>query len=327
MLELRQIGALYLSLAILSLVSCEQVLPYPDTGAKEVLLFRGIAGEDGPSFRIDKLYPITEKTFIKSDTPLNATLRLYVNGEEEVAYRSIDTVFTSYSTAYNFQPGDKVEIQASVPGLPDVSASTIITSPPSIVSCESKAEGHQATITATVQIDRNNSEGGFAFELEQSILRRKYIDNVFKSEEVSEAIIPGRMDDVDYERSYGMSPLYGADDADKNGNFCLKFKINTRYADNTTDDGHSVTDSTFLLGAKLVCKHLSKEIFMNAGFRDKVTNLNDPYDAVFGSPIDFTNLNGGKGYLGSMSKSTSNWILTDENKILSDYYLGNACRK
>lgn len=150
-----------LSLAtITTVLSCEEVIPYPDTGATEMMYIEGAAGDGVSRFSVRRIFPISEKTFVsqKEKTLLEATMRLTVNGKEVPVTCFNDSLACDFSTEYAFQANDRISVNVSAPGVPDVNCETTVPDLPEVKDVSyNLLDNNTLDFNATVRIHADMS--------------------------------------------------------------------------------------------------------------------------------------------------------------------------
>lgn len=121
----------YISL-ILLLFSCDRYIPYPVLTDEDALLMLECTagGADSTMVFVSKKYMITHE-HRPSDTgeePLNSSLKFVVNGETLDCKKYVTS--DKYVVYHQFRAGDRIEVFCSAPGLPDVTAATVIPEAP-----------------------------------------------------------------------------------------------------------------------------------------------------------------------------------------------------
>ncbi len=121
----------YISL-LLMLFSCDSYAPYPVLADEDALLkLVSVIGEsDSTVVYVSKEYMITHDHRLPDESALNSSLRFIVNGEN-LEYKATKDISDLYVIHHQFRAGDRIEVFCSAPGLPDVTAVTVIPEVPS----------------------------------------------------------------------------------------------------------------------------------------------------------------------------------------------------
>lgn len=120
-----------ISAAVLSAVSCEQVEPMPQMSGTCMLGVECMPGNSPDSLVLNlrRLFPLSERyvSAAQKKAPVNASAVLRVNGGEVPLELGSDSLSNaSLCCRLELSPGDEIELNVSAPGMPDVSASTVI---------------------------------------------------------------------------------------------------------------------------------------------------------------------------------------------------------
>lgn len=251
-----------LSLAtITTVLSCEEVIPYPDTGATEMMYIEGAAGDGVSRFSVRRIFPISEKTFVsqKEKTLLEATMRLTVNGKEVPVTCFNDSLACDFSTEYAFQANDRISVNVSAPGVPDVNCETTVPDLPEVKDVSyNLLDNNTLDFNATVRIHAEMMDG-YVYFLEKEENKVTYIDGIFESETTETLIqcLP--------ERDYGTKTIYyryypvtGYEDADDDGMHHLSTNVELSTSYEMPDEkGRIVRTENTVRRIRFCARHLS----------------------------------------------------------------------
>ncbi len=298
--------------AVITAISCEEVIPYPDTGATEMMHIEGAIGGGVSRFSVKRIFPISEKTFVsqKEKTLLEASMRLTVNGKEvPVTCYFNDSLVCVFSTEYAFQAKDRISVNVSAPGVPDVNCDTTVPDLPEVKDVSyNLLDNNTLDFNATVRIHPEMMDG-YAYFLEKEESKVTYIDGIFESE-TTETMIQCLQ-----ERDYGTKTIYyryypitGYEAADGNGmhHLSTNVELSTSY-EMPDEEGRIVKTERTVKRVRFCAWHLSTALYLGL----KTNRENRDYDPdsplSFVTPLEYSNVTGGKGYVGAVSTYQSEW--------------------
>ncbi len=118
---------LYCFLLCFALLSCDSFVAYPILADEDALLkLQCVVGEsDSTVLYVSKVYMITHGHRPTCNELLNSSLRFIVNGEA-VDYKEEKGTSDKYVIRRRFRSGDRIEVFCSAPGVPDVTATTVV---------------------------------------------------------------------------------------------------------------------------------------------------------------------------------------------------------
>ncbi len=291
------------------LSSCEQVVPFPDMGAKEQLCLRGVIGDNNSDIIIQKLHPITWQTPNIDEAGFKADLDMTVNGENVSVLCRNDSTFSHFSTERTFKEGDIVSIKASSEGVPDISATVNIPKTPVIENCSvsDTESGGFRTCSLSMLNTSEDSEYGYTFssEVEYSISVYKNDVYAYSKTEFYESGMESGSNDSDL--SYRLFKIYTSS---KNTpeTITASNKMSISGSSTALVDGDVIRSEYTAKRIRFHIMCLSPELMLCARYSTYSGDTSLDSDIAFSTPIEYTNINGGKGYLGAVSKTSSEWI-------------------
>lgn len=302
---------LSLVIAVTTVNSCEEVIPYPDTGATEMMYIEGAAGSGVSRFSVRRIFPISEKTFVsqKEKTLLEASMRLTVNGKEVPVTCFNDSLVCDFSTEYTFQAKDRISVDVSAPGVPDVKCETTVPDLPEVKDVSyNLLDNNTLDFNATVRIHPQMMDG-YVYFLEKEENKITYIDGIFASE-TTEIMIQCLQ-----ERDFGTKTIYyryypvtGYEDADDDGMHHLSsnVELSTSY-EMPDEEGRIVRTESTVRRIRFCAWHLSTALYMGLKTKRKNQDYDPDSTLSFMTPLEHSNVTGGKGYVGAVSTYQSEW--------------------
>lgn len=291
--------------------SCETVVPYPDTGAKEMLYINGAAEGRLSTISVRKIFPITDKNFVaqKRLTMVDAKMLLTVNGEEIITKCSNDSLECVFTSDYEFLPGDRVTVKVSAIGLPDASCEATVPEYAEVLGMSCSKDGDNTlNFNASIQTDPDKMEG-YAYLLEAEASTNEYVDGSLTLEKTDTLRYSLHYGNQIKGVSYRGTPVTGYEDADEKGVHYLSTSIQISGSYETPDgDGHTVRKEYIVKRVRLEALHLSESLYIGLKTQRDMTSAWSYSDAMFVSPLEYSNITGGKGCFGCVSTYKSEWI-------------------
>lgn len=302
---------LSLVIAVTTVISCEEVIPYPDTGATKMMYIEGAAGGGVSRFSVRRIFPISEKMFVsqKEKTLLEASMTLTVNGEEVPVTCSNDSLFCVFSAEYAFQAKDRISVKVSAPGVPDVRCETTVPDLPEVKDVSyNLLDENTLNVNATIRIYPQMMDG-YVYFLEKEENKITYIDGIFESE-TTETMIQCLQ-----ERVYGTKTIYyryypvtGYEDADGNGMHHLSSNVELSSSYEMPDEeGRIVRTESTVRRIRFCAWHLSTALYLGLKTKRKNQDYDPDSQLSFVTPLEYSNVIGGKGYVGAVSTYQSEW--------------------
>jgi hypothetical protein len=254
------------------LMSCDSYAPYPVLADEDALLkLECKVGEtERTEVNVSKVFMITHEHRLpgEQNKELNSSLRFTVNGAD-LEYTVEKGISDKYIIHHKFSAGDRIEVSCSAPGLPDVSAATVIPEIPRdlIKDFDLRVEDRDLRGRLTMNYDSGNHRY-LSAELHYNDTTFIYRDGVFIGPESD-----GHKEQLSYEGG----GIWGIDST---------LPGNYEYID---PDGRFIT-SRKKVEATLKVNILSKELFY-ARLHTQSSSM---------SPSSYTNVIGGLGYVGGI---------------------------
>ncbi len=302
---------LSLVIAVTTVISCEEVIPYPDTGATEMMYLEGAAGRSVSRFSVRRIFPISEKTFVsqKEKTLLEASMTLTVNDEEVPVTCTNDSLFCVFSTEYAFRAKDKISIKVSAPGVPDVHCETTVPDLPEVKDVSyNLLDDNTLDINATIRIYPQMMDG-YVYFLETEERKIVYKDGISESETTESGIRCLQ------KRIHGPKTIYfdyypvtGYEDADGNGMHHLNSNVELSSSVEMPDEeGHTIRTEYNVKRFRFCAWHLSTALYLSLKTDRNQWNYDQDSQLSFVTPLEYSNVTGGKGYVGAVSTYQSEW--------------------
>lgn len=290
-------------LALLSVASCEVVVPHPYTVEHDALLELRcvIADADSAVVDIARRYAITHDHRIPPTEPLmlNSSLIFMVNGKH-LDYRAMKGEEDKYIVSYPFASGDRIDVYCSAPGLPDIEASTTVpeVADNTIESFDVWREGYG--IKGSVVLNDNPDRyDAYSVEVHVTMSEATYVDGKYMNTEVHTYVQHCSMDGTGRGVLKVMDDSYAAKDS-KIRMILPQMSLST--SSGYTDPDGKRYDVKIKTDLQLKVGVLSKELYLS--------NLYQGYSYM--SPYCYTNIKGGLGCLGAMTQCVSEIITFGE---------------
>ncbi len=302
---------LSLIIAVTTVISCEEVIPYPDTGAAEMMYIEGAAGRSVSRFSVRRIFPISEKTFVsqKEKTLLEASMTLTVNGEEVPVTCTNDSLFCVFSTEYAFRAKDKISIKVTAPGVADVHCETTVPDLPEVKDVSyNLLDDNTLDVNATIRIYPQMMDG-YVYFLETEERKIVYKDGIPESE-TTEARIRCLQKRIHGPKTiyFDYYPVTGYEDADGNGMHHLNSNVELSSSVEMPDEeGHTIRTEYNVKRFRFCAWHLSTALYLSLKTDRKQWNYNQDSQLSFVTPLEYSNVTGGKGYVGAVSTYQSEW--------------------
>lgn len=304
------LGSEILSLVLLA-ASCEEIIPYPDTGATEMMYIEGVARYDGSMFTVRRIFPISEKTFVtrKGETLFYASMTLTVNGEEVPTACVNDSLSCVFTTDYKFQAEDRILVMVSTEGLPDAYCETTV---PEVSEVKSMSyilkEDNTLDFNASIQTSPRMMDGYVYFhEMETEV--KEYVDGELKTETTGRQIqrIHENIQGIK-NIFYGDLPVTGYEYADGNGMHHLKSNVGLSSSFEIPDsEGHVTRIETRVSRIRFCAWRLSTAMYLSLKTDRGKWDYDESSQMSFVTPFEYSNVKGGKGTIGAMSVYKSAW--------------------
>lgn len=293
----------------LFLASCEQVVPFPDVGAKEQLCLRGVIGDNNSGIIIQKLYPITWQTPHMDKTGFKSDLEMEVNGEKVAVQSSNDDTYSHFSTERAFKDGDFVSIKASSEGVPEVSATVTVPKTPEIENYSFSDVGESGFLTCYLSMVKPSevSECGYTFSSEVEYNVSVYKNDVYAYSSTEYHEIGMKSDVINSDLSYRLLNIYTfVKNAPEKITASTLISLSGGYSNQV--DGVVIRNEYTAKRIRFHIMCLSPELLICARYSAHSGDTSLDSDIAFSTPIEYTNITGGKGYLGAVAKTSSEWI-------------------
>ncbi len=311
MTSTRKLLNIFSAVTGLFLASCEQVVPYPDTGAKEQLCLRGVIGDINSSIIIQKLHPVTWQT--PHFDNFESSLEMSLNGEKiDVQCKQGSTYYRFY-TERTFNEGDVVSVTATSYGMPEASATVTIPKKPLIDSfsiSDPKSESHREGFIKcylTMNKPSENSTYGYTFSSEVEYSVTVYKNGAYDSSRTEYYESGMTLSEIDSDLSYRLLRIYtcGKDIPEK---MTASGLVSLSGSSEDYVDGDIIRTESTATRIRFHIMCLSPELLTCARYSAHSGDTSLDSDVAFSTPIEYTNITGGKGYLGAVSKTSSEWI-------------------
>lgn len=290
--------------------SCETVVPYPVTGEEMMLYVSGVAEDKKTTISVRKIFQITDKNFVirKSATMLDATMLLTVNGNEIETRCSNDSLECLFRADYELIPGDKVTLKVSAPGMRDASCEVTIPDFAEIIGMSYvKVDDNTLNFSASVQTNPGDMDG-YVYSLEVETRTMKYVDGALALEKIDTLRYSLHYRDQVKDVSYNGFPVTGYEDADGKGIHSLSTSIGlSQTLEVIEGDGHTVRTERVTRRVRLSALHLSTPLYIGLKTQRNRTDDGSYSDVLFVSPLEYSNISGGKGLFGCVSAYKSEW--------------------
>lgn len=291
------------------LASCEQVVPFPDVGAKEQLCLRGVIGDNNSGIIVQKLNPITWKTPHIGETEFKSNLEMEVNGEKISVQCSNNDTYSHFSTESTFKEGDVVSIKASSDGVPEIYATVTIPRTPAIESYSFSNISGSSFRTCYLSMVKPSeaSEYGYTFSSEVEYDVAVYKNDVYAYSRTEYYESGMTSDRINSDLSYRQFRLYTFD---KNAPDTITASnlLSLSGGSSNQVDGDVIRSEYTAKRIRFHIMCLSPELIICARYSTHSGDTSLDSDIAFSTPIEYTNINGGKGYLGAVAKTSSEWI-------------------
>lgn len=300
-----------LGAAVIAAIACEEVVPYPDTGAEDMMLLEGVADEGASEFTVRRIFPISEKHFVarKDKIVLDATMSLTVNGKKIETTCTNDSLSCVFSTDYKFQAKDKICVNVSATGVPDVRCEATVPDVPEVIDMSyGFSDDDMLTFSAMVQTCPQRMDG-YVYFLEMETEKMEYVDGILKSKSIVTNVHNLNRTVLSWKTiNYNNHPVIGYEDADDNGIHHLNTEAELfRSFEMRDGEGHVIRTEYSVRRVRFCAWHLSTALYLSL----KTTKNNKDYSQdsqiSFVTPLEYSNVTGGKGAVGAVSVYRSEW--------------------
>lgn len=264
----------YCILLLFILFSCDSYIPYPVLADEDALLkLQCVVGEaDSTVVYVSKAYMVTHAHRPSGvyEEMLNSSLTFIVNGDT-LEYKAEKDITDRYVVYHQFSAGDRIEVLCSAPGVPDVSASTVIPDvPDDLIGHSEIIKGDDYTITGKLLLNYGTgADLHLSADLHITDVYCRYEGGVLiKSDRIIHKI-PLTFESNEWTAGY-----------------------NLRSGHIETDPSGKVITVEVKTEAALKVNVLSKELYY-WGLHQQSSTM---------SPSSYTNVNGGLGYVGAMNQ-------------------------
>ena len=300
---------LSLVIAVTTVNSCEEVIPYPDTGATEMMYIEGAAGSGVSRFSVRRIFPISEKTFVsqKKKTLLEASMTLTVNGEEVPVTCTNDSLFCVFSTEYVFKAKDRIYVKVSAQGVPDVHCETTVPDLPEVKDVSyNLLDDDSLDVNATIRIHPQMMDG-YVYFLETEERKIVYKDGIPESETTETRI---RCLHIHGPKTiyFDYYPVTGYEAADADGVHHLNSNVElSSSVEKPDEEGHTIRTEYNVKRFRFCAWHLSTALYLSLKTDRNQWNYDQDSQLSFVTPLEYSNVTGGKGYVGAVSTYQSEW--------------------
>mgnify|MGYP002520677427 CR=1 FL=1 len=310
-LGLRKMKLAMLGATVLAAMACEEVVPYPDTGAEEMMLLEGVADEGTSEFSVRRIFPISEKNFVarKDMIVLDAVMNLTVNGKEIVVTCTNDSLSCVFSTDYKFQAKDKICVNVSAQGVPDVRCETTVPDVPEVMDMSyGFTDDDMLTFSAMVQTCPQRMDG-YVYFLEMETEKMEYVDGTLKSKTIGINVHNLPRTVLGWKTiNYNNHPVMGYEDADDNGIHHLNTEVELFGSLEIPDaEGHIVRTDRRVNRIRFCAWHLSTALYLSLKTAKNNKDYSQDSQISFVTPLEYSNVTGGKGAVGAVSVYRSEW--------------------
>ena len=262
------------------LFSCDSYIPYPVLADEDALLkLQCVAGEaDSTVVYVSKAYMVTHAhrpSGVYKEL-LNSSLTFIVNGDT-LEYKAQKDSSDKYVIHHQFSAGDRIEVFCSAPGVPDVSASTVIPEAPAdLIGYSEIINGGDYTITAKLLMNYDaGADLHLSADLQVTNVYSRYDGGALISSDRFTHKRPMTFDGEEWTAGY--NPPSGYIETDPSGKV-ITVEVKTE--------------------AVIKVNVLSKELYY--------WGLHQQASAM--SPSSYTNVNGGLGYVGAVNQYVSETV-------------------
>lgn len=300
-----------LGAAVIAAIACEEVVPYPDTGAEEMMLLEGVADEGVSAFTVRRIFPISEKNFVArmDRIVLDAVMSLTVNGKEIETTCTNDSLVCVFSTDYMFQANDRIDVNVSASGLSDVHCETTVPDVPDVMEMlYNLTDGDRLTFNAKVQTCPEKMDG-YVYFLEMETEKMEYVDGTLKSKSIGTNVHNIHKAVFSWKTiNYNNHPVIGYEDADDNGIHHLSSDVELFSSSEMPDgEGHAVRTEARVRRVRFCAWHLSTALYLSLKTARNNKDNGQDSQISFVTPLEYSNVTGGKGAVGAVSVYRSEW--------------------
>lgn len=300
-----------LGAAVIAAMACEEVVPYPDTGAEEMMLLDGVADEGASEFTVRRIFPISEKNFVarKDMIVLDAVMNLTVNGKEIETTCTNDSLSCVFSTDYKFRAKDRICVNVSAPGLPDVHCETTVPDVPEVMEMSYGITDRDIlTFNAKVRTCPEKMDG-YVYFLEMETETMEYVDGTLKSKSIGTNVHNFHKTVSGWKTiNYDNHPVIGYEEADDKGLHHLNSEVELFRSFEIPDaKGHVVRTEKRVRRVRFCAWHLSTALYLRLKTARNNKDYSQDSQISFVTPLEYSNVTGGKGSVGAVSVYRSEW--------------------